>query len=203
MTYSVASQPMNPSHYIHELDLHVDRINPSANKTMKSFTATDDKGRKIECVLEHTIPIDGVDYVLLTPNDTPVVLVRIGEGDGDDEMLDNWEGREDVLAAADVCLVEHDLTLVRSAVTLTVAGELVEDEDEGIEDDIEQEFDIYNLLIAFHHNGDEWGIYIPLDPFFVVARVTGDNEGVVIVDAEFERVQPIIEFELDRREQDT
>jgi hypothetical protein len=171
---------------------------------MKPFTVTDDKGRKIECVLEHTIPVDGVDYVLLTPNDTPVVLVRIGKGDGDDELLDNWEGREDVLAAADVCLAEHDLILVRSAVTLTVAGELVEDEDEDedIEDDIEQEFDIYNLLIPFHCNGDEWGIYIPLDPFFVVARMISDNEGLVVTGDEFERIQPIIEAELDRREQD-
>jgi hypothetical protein len=172
---------------------------------MKPFTVTDDKGRKIECVLEHTIPVDGVDYMLLTPNDTPVVLVRVGEGSGDDELLDNWEGREDVLAAADVCLAEHDLTLVRSAVTLTVAGELVEDEDEDedIEDDIEQGFDMFYLIIPFHYNGDEWGIYMPLDPFFVVARVTGDSEGVVVVSAEFEHVQPIIEAELDRRQQDT
>ena len=177
---------------------------------MKPFTATDDKGRKIECILEHTIPIDGVDYVLLTPNDTPVVLVRIGESDGDDELIEDLESVDNaILAAADACLAEHDLTLVRSAVTLTVAGELIEGEDEGedededIEDDVEQESDTHILLIPFHHNGDEWGIYMPLDPFFVVARVTGGNEGVVVVDAEFERIQPIIEAELDRREQDT
>jgi len=175
---------------------------------MKPFTATDDKGRKIECVLEHTIPVDGVDYMLLTPNDTPVVLVRVGEGDGDDELLGNWEGREDVLAAADVCLAEHDLTLVRSAVTLTVAGKLLPVEEEDvedieIEDDTTGETNLFELLIPFLCDGQEYGLYVPLDPFFVVARVTGDNEGVVVVDAEFERIQPIIEAELDRREQDT
>ena len=173
---------------------------------MKPFTATDDKGRKIECVLEHTIPVNGVDYVLLTPNDTPVVLVRIGKGDGDDELIEDLEGIDNaILAAADQSLAKYDLTLVRSAVTLTVAGELIEgeDEDEDIEDDIEQGFDVFYLLTPFRHNGDEWGIYMPLDPFFAVARMTGDSEGIVVVNAEFERIQPIIEAELDRREQDT
>ena len=200
---------MNPSYYIYELELHVDRISPFANKTMKPFTATDDKGRKIECILEHTTSIDGVDYVLLTPNDTPVVLVRIGEGDGDDELIEDLEGREDVLAAADVCLAEHDLTLVRSAVTLTVAGEPLPVEEEEdvedieIEDDTTGETNLFELLIPFLHDGQEYGLYVPFDPFFVVARVTGDSEAVVVVDAELERVQPIIEAELDRCEQDT
>ena len=176
---------------------------------MKPFTATDDKGRKIECVLEYTIPVDGVDYVLLTPNDTPVVLVRIGEGDGDDELIEDLEGIDNtILAAADVCLAEHDLTLVRSAVTLTVAGEPLPVEEEDvedieIEDDTTGETNLFELLIPFLHDGQEYGLYVPFDPFFVVARVTGDSEGVVVVDAEFERVQPIIEAELDRREQNT
>lgn len=174
---------------------------------MKPFTATDDKGRKIECVLEYTIPIDGVSYALLTPNNTPVVLVREGEGEKDDEVLENWEDRQDVLAAADTCLAKLDLTLVRSAVTLTVAGELAEDEDEygyeDIEDDAEQESDVFIQLISFQHDSQEYGLYIPLDSFFVVARVTGDNESVVVVNCELERIRPIIEAELDRREQNT
>ena len=176
---------------------------------MKPFTATDDKGRKIECILEHTIPIDGVDYVLLTPNDTPVVLVRIGESDGDDKLIEDLEGIDNtILAAADVCLAEHDLTLVRSAVTLTVAGEPLPVEEEDvedieIEDDTTGETNLFELLIPFLHDGQEYGLYVPFDPFFVVARVTGDSEAVVVVDAELERVQPIIEAELDRCEQDT
>ena len=169
---------------------------------MKPFTATDDKGRKIECVLEHTIPVDGVDYVLLTPNDTPVVLVRIGEGEEEDELIEDWEGKEDVLAAADQSLAEHDLTLVRSAVTLTVAGSPLPVETEEIKDDTTGETDLFELLIHFQHDGQEYGLYIPLDPFFVVARVTGDSEGVVVSGDGFERIRPIIEAELDRREQD-
>jgi len=174
---------------------------------MKPFTATDDKGRKIECFSEHTIPVDGVDYSLLTPIDTPVVLVRIGEGDGDDEVIEDYESAGEILAAADVCLAKHSLTLVRSAVTLTVSGKLLPVESEEIEDDDadspEEENDLFELLIPFQHNGQEYGLYIPLDPFFVVARVTGDSEGVVVTGDEFEAIRPIIEAELDRREQGT
>jgi hypothetical protein len=174
---------------------------------MKPFTATDDKGRKIECFSEHTIPVDGVDYSLLTPIDTPVVLVRIGEGDGDDELIENYESAEEILAAADASLAQHNLTLVRSAVTLTVSGKSLPVESEEIEDDDadspEEETDLFELLIHFQHNGQKYGLYIPLDPFFVVARVTGDSEGVVVMRDEFEPIQPIIEADLNRREQDT
>ncbi len=176
---------------------------------MKPFTATDDKGRKIECFSEHIIPVNGVDYLLLTPIDTPVILVRIGDGDGDDELIEDYESAEEILAAADVCLAEHELTLVRSAVTLTASGKPLPVEDEEIEDDEdddadlpEEETDLFELLIPFQHNGQEYGLYIPLDPFFIVARVTGDSEGVVVVGCEYERIQPILEAELNRREQD-
>jgi hypothetical protein len=174
---------------------------------MKPFTATDDKGRKIECFSERTIPAYGVDYSLLTPIDTPVVLVRIGEGDEDDELIEDLESAGEILAVADVCLAGHSLTLVRSAVTLTVSGKLLPVESEEIEDDDadlpEEEDDLFELLISFQHNGQEYGLYIPLDPFFVVARVTGDSEGVVVTGDEFEPIRPIIEAELNRREQDT
>ena len=177
---------------------------------MKPFTATDDKGRKIECFSEHVIPVNGVDYLLLTPIDTPVVLVRIGEGDGEDEVIEDYESAGEILAVADVCLAGHSLTLVRSAVTLTVSGKLLPVESEEIEDDedddadlLEEESDLFELLIPFQHNGQEYGLYIPLDPFFVVARVTGDSEGVVVMRDEFEPIQPIIEAELGRREQGT
>ena len=174
---------------------------------MKPFTATDDKGRKIECFSEHVIPVNGVDYLLLTPIDTPVVLVRIGEGDGEDEVIEDYESAGEILAAADVCLAQHNLTLVRSAVTLTVSGKPLPVESEEIEDDDadlpEEESDLFELLMPFQHNGQEYGLYIPLDPFFVVARVTGDSEGVVVTEDEFEPIRPIIEAELDRREQGT
>ncbi|MFM1799818.1 MAG: hypothetical protein RLZZ117_2096 [Cyanobacteriota bacterium] len=167
----------------------------------------DHAGREILCFLEHLIPLDGKDYALLTPVDTPVCLVRIAEGDEEkDEVIESLEGAEPILSVADVVLQEHDLTLVRSAVTLTVSGELEEPDAEDLEEVMEEgeedeESDLYELLIAFRANDQEYGLYIPLDPFFVVARIEG-SEAVVVEGEEFERVQPRIEAELDERERE-
>jgi hypothetical protein len=141
--------------------------------------------------------------------DTPVCLVRIAEGEEEKvEVIESLEGAEPILSVADVVLQEHDLTLVRSAVTLTVSGELEEPDPEEIEEELEEgeeegdeESDLYELLIPFRANDREYGLYIPLDPFFVVARMEG-AEALVVEGEEFERIQPRIEAELDERERE-
>jgi hypothetical protein len=159
----------------------------------------DQKGRQLLCFLEQLIPLDGHDYVLLTPVDTPVCLFRL-EDEADPELIDSVDASEPILSVADVVLQEHDLTLVRSAVTLTVGGELDEPEPEELDDeDADDDSETYELLVSFLVNDQEYGLYIPLDPFFVVARMQG-NEAVLVEGEEFERVQPRIEAELEERE---
>jgi hypothetical protein len=159
----------------------------------------DQKGRQLLCFLEQLIPLDGHDYVLLTPVDTPVCLFRLDD-EADPELIDSVDASEPILSVADVVLQEHDLTLVRSAVTLTVSGELDEPEPEELDDDdADEESETYELLVSFLVNDQEYGLYIPLDPFFVVARMQG-NEAVLVEGEEFERVQPRIEAELEERE---
>jgi hypothetical protein len=131
--------------------------------------------------------------------DTPVCLFRL-EDEADPELIDSVDASEPILSVADVVLQEHDLTLVRSAVTLTVSGELDEPEPEELDDDdADEESETYELLVSFLVNDLEYGLYIPLDPFFVVARMQG-NEAVLVEGEEFERVQPRIEAELEERE---
>jgi hypothetical protein len=139
----------------------------------------DQKGRQLLCFLEQLIPLDGHDYVLLTPVDTPVCLFRL-EDEADPELIDSVDASEPILSVADVVLQEHDLTLVRSAVTLTVSGELDEPEPEELDDeDADDDSETYELLVSFLVNDQEYGLYIPLDPFFVVARMQG-NEAVLV-----------------------
>jgi hypothetical protein len=137
--------------------------------------------------------------------------VKIGqEGEDRYEIIESLEDAEPILSVADVVLQEHDLMLVRSAVTLTVSGELDEqdpdeideDMDEELESDDEGESDLYDELISFRADNQEYGLYIPLDPFFVVARLEGDK-ALVVEGEEFERVQPRIEAELDERERES
>jgi hypothetical protein len=162
----------------------------------------DGNGRQLLCFLEQLIPLDGNDYALLTPVDTPVCLFRLRD-EGDPELIETLDAGEPILSVADVVLQEHDLTLVRSAVTLTVSGELEEPEPEDLDDEEEADDDseTYELLVSFMAGEQEYGLYIPLDPFFVVARMDG-AEAVVVEGEEFERVQPRIEAELDERERE-
>jgi hypothetical protein len=181
---------------------------PSTNGAgdVPTVLVRDSDGRQLLCFLEQLIPLDGNDYALLTPVDTPVCLVKIADDDdSDDEVIDELSGAEPILSVADVVLQEHDLTLVRSAVTLTVSGELEEPDPEELDEEIEEgdddddESDLYEMLIQFRAEGEEYGLFIPLDPFFVVARME-NGEGRLVEGEEFERIQPRIEAELDERE---
>ena len=162
----------------------------------------DDQGRELLCFLEQLIPLDGQDYALLTPVDTPVCLFRLSESE-EPELMDPTEASEPVLSTAEVVLQEHELNLVRSAVTLTVAGELDEPDPEDLdlegEEDDEDDAETYELLVSFLVAQQEYGLYIPLDPFFVVARME-NGHAQLVEGEEFERVQPRIEAELDDRE---
>jgi hypothetical protein len=182
--------------------MSADPPNLSGSGDVPTVVVRDGSGRQLLCFLEQLIPLDGHDYALLTPVDTPVCLFRLNEDDEPD-LIETLEASEPILSVADVVLQEHDLTLVRSAVTLTVSGELDEPEPEEFDedDDADEESETYELLVSFMAGEEEYGLYIPLDPFFVVARMDG-AEGVLVEGEEFERVQPRIEAELDDREQD-
>ncbi|MEI6358837.1 MAG: DUF3727 domain-containing protein, partial [Synechococcus sp. ELA619] len=92
--------------------------NSSGSGDVPTVLVKDSQGLQLLCFLEQLIPLDGHDYALLTPVDTPVCLVRIAaDEDGEDEVIEELDGAEAILSVADVVLQEHDLTLVRSAVT--------------------------------------------------------------------------------------
>ena len=181
-----------------------DGPNSNGSADVPTVLVRDGAGRQLLCFLEQLIPLDGHDYALLTPVDTPVCLVKIAaDEDGEDEVIEELDDAGAILSVADVVLQEHDLTLVRSAVTLTVSGELEEPDPEELEEELDgeedEDSDLYEMLIQFRAEGQEYGLFIPLDPFFVVARMQ-NGEGVLVEGEEFKRVQPRIEAELDERE---
>ena len=174
---------------------------PSGSGDVPTVLVRGSEGQDLLCFLEQLIPLDGQDYALLTPVDTPVSLFRLKD-EGDPEPITTITSSEPILSVADVVLQEHDLTLVRSAVTLTVSGELEEpdpDELEDDEDEIDDESETYELLVSFMADGEEYGLYIPLDPFFIVARMV-DGQAELVEGEDFDRIQPRIEAELDERD---
>jgi len=176
----------------------------SGSGDVPTVMVQDGKGKELLCFLEQLIPLDGNDYALLTPVDTPVCLFRLSDEE-EPELLEGQDASEPILSTAEVVLQEHDLTLVRSAVTLTVAGELEEPDPEDLEadgddqEDGDEDAETYELLVSFMVADQEYGLYIPLDPFFVVARME-NGHAVLVEGEEFERVQPRIEAELEERE---
>ena len=157
----------------------------------------DSSNNELFCYLEQIIPLENKEYALLTPVDTPVTLFRINERN-EPELIEKIEKNENILRNADAVLQEHDLTLVRSAVTLTVSGELEEPiYDELEEEDINEDSETYELLVNFNVLNDEYGLYIPLDPFFIVGRIE-EKGAFLIEDEEFDRIQPLIESEIEK-----
>ena len=168
------------------------------NDEVPTLLVKDSQGSDLLCFLEQVVPLEGNEYALLTPVDTPVSLFQLID-DQDPKLIETIEKNEPILEVADVVLQEHDLRLVRSAITLTVSGELDEPEPEEIEEEeIDDESETYELLVNFRVDNNEYGLYIPLDPFFIVGKL--ENGEVKLVEGEeFDKIQSGIEAELEER----
>ena len=168
------------------------------NDEVPTLLVKDSQGSDLLCFLEQVVPVEGNEYALLTPVDTPVSLFQLVD-DQDPKLIETIEKNEPILEVADVVLQEHDLRLVRSAITLTVSGELDEPEPEEIEEeDIDDESETYELLVNFRVESNEYGLYIPLDPFFIVGKLE-DGEVKLVEGEEFDKIQSGIEAELEER----
>ena len=168
------------------------------NDEVPTLLVKDSQGSDLLCFLEQVVPLEGNEYALLTPVDTPVSLFQLID-DQDPKLIETIEKNEPILEVADVVLQEHDLKLVRSAITLTVSGELDEPEPEEIEEeDIDDESETYELLVNFRVDSSEYGLYIPLDPFFIVGKLE-DGEVKLVEGEEFDKIQSGIETELEER----
>ena len=169
------------------------------NNEVPTLLVKDSNGNELLCFLEQIVPINEIEYVLLTPVDTPVSLFRLKD-DNDPELIKTIEKKEPILEVADVVLQEYDLRLIRSAVTLTITGELDEPEPEELEEkDFDEDSELYELLVNFKVEDEEYGLYIPLDPFFVVGEIK-NGDTVVLEGEDFDRIQPLIEAELEKRD---
>jgi Protein of unknown function (DUF3727)/Protein of unknown function (DUF1292) len=169
-----------------------------------SITLTDDKGRSLECYVEHSLEVDGQEYVLLLPVDSPVEIFS-WEGDGEEEeavLVEDDAIIEQIFATAQAVLSEQNLILKNTAYALTVAGDLppveeselftleIEDEEADLEPEQLQ------LLASFYDEDQEYAIYTPLDPLLFFARITKTGEPELLSPEEFRKVQPLLEEHL-------
>jgi hypothetical protein len=164
------------------------------------LTLTDEQNRTLDCYIEHTLNVDGQEYVLLLPVDSPIEIFA-WRADGDEEeaiLVEDDDIIEEIFSNAEAVLQELNLVLKNTAYALTVAGELpeedesklftleIEDEENGSEEQLLE-------IASFYHNQQEYAIYTPLDPLLFFARIKKNGEPELLSPEEFRRFQPLLE----------
>ena len=169
----------------------------------ESITLTDAAGRSLNCYIEHSLEVEGSEYLLLLPVDSPVEIVVWDDEEDEDladaTLLEDDEEIDVVFSDAQAVLAEQNLTLKRTAFTLTVAGELPAVNEDDIltieieEDNVELEPEQFQLLASFYHEEQEYGIYTPLDPLLFFAQRNEAGVPELLSPEEFKKVQPLLE----------
>ncbi|MCM1981363.1 DUF3727 domain-containing protein [Lyngbya confervoides] len=162
------------------------------------LTLTDETGHLLNCYVEAAVDLDGERYALLSPVDYPVDIFAWVENGDEEEILMPIEEAElsEIFATAQAVLAEQNLKLKRSALSLTVEGELPEVDEEQIlaieaEDFNENdEQDEYQLLATFFHEEQEYAAYTPIDPVLFIVRLNEHNEPELLKPEEFKLLQP-------------
>ncbi|HEY9824009.1 MAG TPA: DUF3727 domain-containing protein [Stenomitos sp.] len=176
-----------------------------------TITLSDEAGRSLLCYVELSVDIDGEEYALVNPVDYPVEIfawVPTEDGLTDNAEADEDEGEEETLmpvedaelseifATAQAVLSEQNLKLKRSALSLTVEGDLPEVDEEDIlvleveEAGLGKEQEEYQLLATFFHEEQEYAIYTPIDPVFFVVRLQDNQKPQLLSPEEFQAIQP-------------
>jgi len=166
----------------------------------------DDAGQSLVCYVEHTLAIEDTEYLLLLPVDSPVEIFAWMTDDDDEEvetLVDLTEEDIDkVFDTAKAVLAEQELTLHRTAFTLSVKGDLPEVvEDEVItldigEDEASLDSEQFQRLAFFFHDEQEFEVCTPIDPLMFFARMTPEGKAQLLSPEEFQAVQPQLEAQL-------
>ncbi len=166
----------------------------------ETVTLTDDEtGRTIACTIERFLEVDNQDYALLLPIDSPVEIFEWQETNDEDEeavLVEDEAIIDKVFAIAKAVLEEQNLTLKRTAVMLTVEGELpdLDEEDEFLDMSAEGEEEVEELqfLASFYYEEQEFAVYAPLDPSFILVRMDEDNQPKLLSPEELKKLEPML-----------
>lgn len=171
----------------------------------ETISLTDEDGRSLLCYIEKSIEIDDKEYLLLFPVDSPIqIFAWDDDAEDEDEALFDLEEDEvdDIFDTARAVLAEQNLTLNRTALTLTASGELPEaGEDEVITlnldwDDQEPTEEAFQVLAKFFHEEQEYIMCTPLDPLPIVAQMDGQEHLKLLEPEEYDLVRAQLEDQL-------
>jgi Protein of unknown function (DUF3727)/Protein of unknown function (DUF1292) len=162
---------------------------------------TDELGRELPCYIERELELDNQIYLLLLPVNAPIEIFAWDEDDDITELVsvEDEEEIDQIFADAHAVLSEQNLTLKRTAFTLSAIGELppldplevvtieLDEEDDSLEP---EEFQI---LARFYNEEQEYAICTPVDPLLFFGKA--DDKGLVslLSEQEAEQLQPMLE----------
>jgi len=159
----------------------------------------DDLGRSLPCYIEHTFDLDGETYGLLLPVHVPIDIVAwqvTDDGEHEEPVLASDEEIEAIFDLAAEALGKRDLLLQRTALVLTVVGEIPEleaAEEEAAELDNPEEVEELVFLDSFYDGDTEYSVCVPLDPMLIVARFDRQSNQPQLLSAEeFQQLEPIL-----------
>jgi len=163
----------------------------------------DDAGKSLPCTVETAFKVDSTEYLLLQPVDFSVQIFAWQETDDEEEteLVDVTEEEIDLIfPVAQAVLAEQNLSLKRSAHTLTVEGELPEPTEEDIiEIDTEEDGNCgeFQELAHFYYEEQAFSVFTSLDPLMFIAKVGADGHPEVLTPEEMAALEPYVEQYLD------
>eukprot|EP00560_Eucampia_antarctica_P002021 CAMPEP_0197834374 /NCGR_PEP_ID=MMETSP1437-20131217/22098_1 /TAXON_ID=49252 ORGANISM="Eucampia antarctica, Strain CCMP1452" /NCGR_SAMPLE_ID=MMETSP1437 /ASSEMBLY_ACC=CAM_ASM_001096 /LENGTH=199 /DNA_ID=CAMNT_0043438981 /DNA_START=234 /DNA_END=833 /DNA_ORIENTATION=- len=161
-----------------------------------------DKNEFIECYADSIAVVNGIEYTVGTPCDYPVALCFF---DNEDQLIPielDEELMDDIFPLAESIVEEEfgeELNLQRTSQTLTLMGELDDEEEDEYDDDEEEDGDNeeeeVEIMISFEHKGREYSLVRLLDPVLLVAKNDPENstKRILLTEEESNKVMPILE----------
>ena len=193
---SQATDGNNNSHIFKKIpeDLEAEAV-PFLDENRSSF---------IECYADSVASINGQEYTIGVPCDHCVALCYF-EGESnlvpvelDEQLMDDvFPIAEDIVAGE----FGEDLVLERTPQTLTLIGELDDEDDDEDDLDEDEDDDLYEgaeeveVLLGFEHDGREFNLVKRVDPVLLVGKVDPERPEVrlLLTPEEAQEVMPQLE----------
>ena len=164
-------------------------------------TLTDELGRQLPCYIERELELDGKIYLLLLPENAPIEIFAWDEDDEVTELVsvEDEEEIDRIFADANAVLSEQNLTLKRTAFTLSASGELPPlDPNEVVtieldEEDDQLEPEEFQILARFYNLEQEYAICTPVDPLLFFGKADANGLISLLSEQEAEELQPRLE----------
>eukprot|EP00545_Synedropsis_sp_CCMP1620_P007738 CAMPEP_0119005370 /NCGR_PEP_ID=MMETSP1176-20130426/1674_1 /TAXON_ID=265551 /ORGANISM="Synedropsis recta cf, Strain CCMP1620" /LENGTH=225 /DNA_ID=CAMNT_0006957159 /DNA_START=53 /DNA_END=730 /DNA_ORIENTATION=- len=177
------------------------RVSPDEAQVPVPFLDTDTQKGFIECFVDSVAEVDGVEYTIGVPCDHSVALCYF-HGDQlvpvelEDDLMD------DVYPIVESIVAEEfgeELVLQRTPQTLTLVGELEEEDMEDEEDDDMDDEDAddggeqVEVLLSFEHRDKEFNLVRLMDPVLLVGKEVEAGKRQLLSPEESDKVMPVLE----------